>query len=212
MVRNGKICLLAAVMALLLLLTACGHEHTWTEETTEDYIQAVAVKTRTCEDCGEVEEEIIPMETLHDDSYFLCSTDEFIQRISAILQEEGEGLGAITVEHYEFAWMFDFGNCVPGYMTLSADGVEGPEFSRITMTMVDGTQEMRRPLFTSLLRACIPALDDPDALLERLVEEPGEKVTENGLICRYTQYDAGEWINIAVSEWITDSVPSTGSD
>lgn len=49
MVRNGKICLLAAVMALLLLLTACGHEHTWAA--------ATCTEPETCTDCGETQGE-----------------------------------------------------------------------------------------------------------------------------------------------------------
>lgn len=218
MVRNWKMCLLVAVMALLLLLTACGHEHTWAaatctepetctdcgetqgaplghtwaEETTEDYIQAVSVKTRTCEECGEAEEEIIPMETLHDNSRFLCTAEEFALRLEGILLKGKDSFGHITVESYMAIWwlMKDNGDNVGGLFIIDGDETTYSQFGEV-VAILYGDEAQCEFLSTSILSALMPSLDDPEALYDRLVAADGEPVEEDGLICYLLPQDTG---------------------
>lgn len=57
----------------------------WVTQKT-DYIYAETVKIQTCSVCGEeVDREIIDVEKLHDDTYFLISAEDFITRLGNML-------------------------------------------------------------------------------------------------------------------------------
>lgn len=184
MTRNWKICLLVVVTSLLFLLTACGHEHTWAEETTKDYVEAVTVKTRTCEECGEVEEETIPMETLHDDSLFLCNAYEFALRLEKILLEGEDTFGHITVDPYMSSWWITKENGENDSFLFVMENSEHTNSNFGEIAAILYGDDVQREFFSlSILRALMPTLEDPEDLYDRLVAADGEPIEEDNLVC-----------------------------